>query len=98
VTPSDIQQWVVQLSSDCRLSAGDRALIPVILEDESEDVACARLGLDRAALERGLRRIVKKCRVRNTDRLARNLLRDALLFSRAETSEWIDSPKLRAAV
>lgn len=98
VTPSDIQQWVTRLSSDCRLSAGDRALIPLILEDESEEGACERLGLDRAALERGLRRIVKKCRVRNTDRLARNLLRDALLFSRQETSEWIDSPKFRAAV
>ncbi len=98
VTSGDMQQWVARLSSDRHLSAGDRALIPVILERESIELACHRLGMDRSALERGLRRIVKKCRVRNTDRLARNLWRDALLFSRADTSDWVDSPKMAAAV
>ena len=98
VTSADMQLWVARLSSDRRLSAGDRALIPLILETESPELACHRLGIDRGALERGLRRIVKKCRVRNTDRLARNLWRDALLFSREDASEWIDSPKMSAAV
>jgi len=98
VRANDMRAWVAQLASDRRLSAGDRALIPVVLDHETPEMACARLGLDRAALERGLRRIVKKCGVRNTDRLARNLWRDALLFSRPEMGDWLASPKLSAAV
>jgi len=95
---NDVKLWVARLSSDRRLSAGDRALIPLVLDHETPEVACHRLGLDRAALDRGLRRIVKKCGVRNTDRLARNLWRDALLFSRPGAGDWLESPKLSAAV
>ncbi len=98
VTSSDMQQWVTRLAVDRKLSAGDRALIPVILEAESPEGACMRLGIDRSALERGLRRIVKKCRVRNTDRLARNLFRDALLYSRRDTAEWVATSKTLAAI
>ena len=55
------------------------ALFPLLLERETPEALCARLNIDEAALSRGLRRLVKKCRVRNTDRLAKNLMRDALL-------------------
>lgn len=98
LTAEDMRQWVARLSIDHRLSAGDSALIPLILDAESPELACLRLGIDRGTLQRGLRRIVKKCRVRNTDRLARNLLRDALLFSREGGNEWMESPKQAAAV
>jgi hypothetical protein len=97
VTQRDLSEWIEHLAVERRLSAGDRALIPVVLGNESVEQACDRLGLDRAAIERGLRRMVKKCRVRNADRLARNLLRDALLFSRQETSEWIEPTSSWAA-
>ncbi len=72
--------WIEHLASAHKLNGTDVALFPVVLDRETPDQLCARLNMDRAALSRGLRRLVKKCRVRNTDRLAKNLMRDALLF------------------
>jgi hypothetical protein len=53
--------------------------------------------VDEVTLQRSLRRLVKKCKVRNTDRLAKNLMRDALLFSRKSTAEFIEPLSARAA-
>jgi hypothetical protein len=71
--------------------------MPLVLEEETAEAACLRLGVDDATLQRSLRRLVKKCRVRNTDRLAKNIMRDALLFSRELTAELIEPMAARAA-
>lgn len=79
---SDVQvgAFIEQLASTHKLSGSDVALFSVVLDRETPEAVCARLNIDQAALSRGLRRLVKKCRVRNTDRLAKNVMRDALLF------------------
>jgi hypothetical protein len=78
---SDLQMgaWIERLASEHKLSGNDIALFPLVLDRETPEALCARLNIDRDALSRGLRRLVKKCRVRNTDRLAKNVMRDALL-------------------
>lgn len=84
---SDLQvgAWIERLASQHKLSGNDVALFPLVLERETPEALCARLNIDQEALSRGLRRLVKKCRVRNTDRLAKNLMRDALLFGSEQT-------------
>ena len=79
---SDVQvgNWIEHLTHEHKLSGRDVALFSVVLDRETPDALCARLNIDSDTLSRGLRRLVKKCRVRNTDRLAKNLMRDALLF------------------
>jgi len=77
--------WIDHLASAHKLSGSDVALFSVVLDRETPDALCARLNIDQATLSRGLRRLVKKCRVRNTDRLAKNLMRDALLFGTGAT-------------
>lgn len=80
---SDLQMgaWIDHLASEHKLSGNDVALFPLVLDRETPEALCARLNIDQAALSRGLRRLVKKCRMRNTDRLAKNVMRDALLFN-----------------
>lgn len=87
---SDTQMgaWIERLASEHKLSGNDLALFPLVLERETPEALCARLNIDQAALSRGLRRLVKKCRVRNTDRLAKNVMRDALLSSALSTSAF----------
>jgi hypothetical protein len=80
LTDVQVGAFIEQLASAHKLNGSDLELFSVVLDRESPDALCARLNIDRAALSRGLRRLVKKCRVRNTDRLAKNLMRDALLF------------------
>lgn len=85
-----LHEWVAQLSAERRLTRADVALLPYVLGEEDANAICARLGFDRAQLTRGLRRLVKKCRVRNTDRLARNLMRDSYLFGSTFTKQLIE--------
>jgi DNA-binding NarL/FixJ family response regulator len=92
-----MQTWIKEMASECRLTRRDLALMPLVLDAETPEQTRARLGMDQAGLERSLRRLVKKCRVRNTDRLAKNLMRDALLFSREHTSHLIEPSTDRAA-
>lgn len=87
---SDLQMqiWIERLASEHKLSGNDLALFPLVLDRETPEALCARLNIDQEALSRGLRRLVKKCRVRNTDRLAKNVMRDALLFSSLSTAGY----------
>jgi hypothetical protein len=77
----EVATWIGHLATEHKLSGNDIALFPLVLDRETPEALCARLNIDREALSRGLRRLVKKCRVRNTDRLAKNLMRDALLLT-----------------
>jgi hypothetical protein len=93
----NMRAWIEEVAGECRLTRRDLALMPLVLEEETFEATCARLGIDEPTLTRALRRLVKKCRVRNTDRLAKNLMRDALLFSRASTIALIEPLSARAA-
>ncbi len=93
----NMRAWIAEMAEECRLTQRDVALLPLVLEEETPEATCARLGLDEAGLQRSLRRLVKKCRVRNTDRLAKNMMRDALLFSRKHTIDLIEPMANRAA-
>jgi hypothetical protein len=88
---SDLQMdvWIERLATEHKLSGNDLALFPLVLDRETPEALCARLNIDQAALTRGLRRLVKKCRVRNTDRLAKNVMRDALLFSSQSGASYV---------
>jgi hypothetical protein len=88
-----VSMWIQRFAVENRLTRGDVALLPLVLGDEESEDVCERLGYDRAQLTRALRRLVKKCRVRNTDRLARNLMRDAYLFRSDLTAELIEAPQ-----
>jgi|GEM_PF-6912478 len=92
-----MRAWIEEMAGECRLTRRDVALMPLVLEAETPDATRARLGLDEATLQRSLRRLVKKCKVRNTDRLAKNMMRDALLFSRELTVDLIEPLAVRAA-
>ena len=88
--------WIVRFAEENRLTRGDVALLPLVLGEEEPEDVCMRLGYDRGQLTRALRRLVKKCRVRNTDRLARNLMRDAYLF-RSELTLGLIEPARAAS-
>jgi hypothetical protein len=93
VSRSAVKQWIAHLAVEMRLSRADLHLMPFVLGEEDEAAACLRLDMDRATLERGLRRLIKKCRVRNLDRLARNIMRDAYLIGSDITAELIEPPQ-----
>jgi hypothetical protein len=71
-----------QLRVQYQLNGRDVALVPMLLEAESELAAKRRLGMDSEALQRSVRRLVRKCHMRNPERLANSVLRDALFFAR----------------
>ena len=84
VSDREVEAWIERLASEHKLSGNDVALFPLLLDRETPESLCARLNIDEAALTRGLRRLVKKCRVRNIDRLAKNVMRDALLMASSQ--------------
>ena len=91
VSDAQVGCWIEHLTSEHKLSGNDVALFPLVLDRETPQALCARLNIDSDALSRGLRRLVKKCRVRNTDRLAKNLMRDALLFGTPGASRGLSA-------
>jgi hypothetical protein len=91
LTDLQMSVWIQRLAGEHKLSGNDVALFPLVLDRETPEALCARLNIDQAALSRGLRRLVKKCRVRNTDRLAKNVMRDALLFSSQISAGYVST-------
>jgi hypothetical protein len=79
-----VESWLRELARGRRLTARDLALMPLVLEAETPEAACARLGVDSPTLGRAVRRLLKKCRMRSADRLAASLMRGALLFRSQE--------------
>jgi DNA-binding NarL/FixJ family response regulator len=71
-----------QLRAQYQLNGRDVALFPMLLDTESEPQVRERLGMDEEALQRSVRRLVRKCHMRNPERLANSVVRDALLFAR----------------
>lgn len=88
LSSAQVDAWIEHLTLAHKLNGTDIALFPLLLERETKEEVCARLRIDQDTLSRDLRRLVKKCRVRNTDRLAKNLMRDALLLGNASQSTY----------
>lgn len=90
VPTANVTAYIDQLASAHRLSGKEVSLFGVVLENETPEQACARLGLDQAVFSRTMRRLLKKCHMRSQDRLAKNVMRDALLSTRALTIGLIE--------
>jgi len=90
VPTASVTAYIDQLASVHRLSGKEVSLFGVVLENETPEQACQRLGLDEAVFSRTMRRLLKKCHMRSQDRLAKNVMRDALLSTRALTAGLIE--------
>lgn len=86
VPTASVAAYIDQLASTHRLSGKEVSLFGVVLENETREQACERLGLDAVVYSRTMRRLLKKCHMRSQDRLAKNVMRDALLSTRALTA------------
>jgi hypothetical protein len=96
VSSAQVGAWIEHLTLAHKLDGSDIALFPLLLERETKEQVCARLHIDQETLTRDLRRLVKKCRVRNTDRLAKNLMRDALLLGTSAGRAYAEEQRASA--
>lgn len=72
---------IEHLRTQYSLSGNDLALVPMLLDAESETDLRHRLGVDADTLARSVKRLVRKCHMRNPERLANSVVRDALVFA-----------------
>lgn len=92
-----VAAYIDQLASAHRLNGKEISLFPVVLEDETPEQACLRLGLDEVVFTRTMRRLLRKCHMRNADRLAKSVLRDALLSTTPQTACLVEPFARQAA-
>jgi hypothetical protein len=81
-----VTAYIDQLASAHRLNGKEVSLFPVVLDNETPEQACERLGLDEVVFSRTMRRLLRKCHMRSADRLAKSVLRDALLSTTPHTA------------
>jgi hypothetical protein len=81
-----VTAYIGQLASAHRLNGKEISLFPVVLDNETAEQACERLGLDEVVFSRTMRRLLRKCHMRSADRLAKSVLRDALLSTTPYTA------------
>ncbi|MET0339973.1 MAG: hypothetical protein ABW252_03190 [Polyangiales bacterium] len=96
LSSAQVGAWIEHLALAHKLDGTDIGLFPLLLERETKEQVCARLSIDQETLTRDLRRLVKKCRVRNTDRLAKNLMRDALLLGSTAGRAYVEEQRASA--
>jgi hypothetical protein len=85
-----VAAYIDQLASAHRLNGKEVSLFSVVLDNETPQQACARLGLDEVVFSRTMRRLLKKCHMRSADRLAKSVMRDALLSASSLTASLIE--------
>ena len=85
-----VAAYIDQLASAHRLNGKEISLFGVVLENETAEQACERLGLDEAVFSRTMRRLLRKCHMRSADRLAKSVLRDALLSTTPLTACMVE--------
>jgi hypothetical protein len=91
-----VDAYIDQLASAHRLSGKEISLFSVVLDNETAEEACQRLGFDEAVFSRTMRRLLKKCHMRSKERLAKSVMRDALLSTRTITASLVE-PLSKAA-
>lgn len=87
---ASVTACIDQLAFAHRLSGKEVSLFGVVLDNETPEQACQRLGLDQAVFSRTMRRLLKKCHMRSQDRLAKYVMRDALLSTRPSTASLVE--------
>jgi hypothetical protein len=85
-----VEAYIDLLASAHRLNGKEVSLFPVVLESETQAQACERLGLDDVVFSRTMRRLLRKCHMRSADRLAKSVLRDALLSTTPLTAGLVE--------
>jgi DNA-binding NarL/FixJ family response regulator len=90
VPTASVNAYIDQLASAHKLSGREVSLFSVVLENETVEAACARLGLNDEVFTRTMRRLLKKCHMRSRDRLAKSVMRDALLSTSALTAPLVE--------
>lgn len=80
LTKSQLEQYLEELQHRKGLAERHVALVPHVLGEETAEQAKRRLGLDDDAFARNLRGLLKKCRTRSAEGLAKTVMREALLF------------------
>jgi FixJ family two-component response regulator len=87
---ASVNAYIDHLASAHRLSRKEVSLFSVVLENETAEQACARLGFDELVFSRTMRRLLKKCHMRSADRLAKSVMRDALLSCNTLTASMVE--------
>jgi hypothetical protein len=87
---ASVTAYIDHLASAHRLSHKEVSLFSVVLENETAEQACERLGFDQAVFLRTMRRLLKKCHMRSADRLAKSVMRDALLSTNTLTASMVE--------
>jgi DNA-binding NarL/FixJ family response regulator len=77
-----IAAWVAQRACTYKLTARDLQLVPYVLGNESRAQLMRRLRITDKALKTQVRSLLRKCRARTIDALAKTVLREALLMER----------------
>lgn len=79
--PDDrVAAWVDELAREKQLSSREVQLLAYALGSESRDLVLRRLGITENTLKSQVKALLKKCNARSMDDLAKNILRDALVF------------------
>ena len=87
---ASVNAYIDRLASTHGLNGNEVSLFSVVLENETQEQACARLGLDDEVFSRTMRRLLKKCHMRSADRLAKSVMRDALLSASSLTAPLVE--------
>jgi hypothetical protein len=87
---ASVSAYIDHLASAHRLNHKEVSLFSVVLENETAEQACARLGFDETVFLRTMRRLLKKCHMRSADRLAKSVMRDALLSTNSLTASMVE--------
>ena len=81
VSRPQMEEYLEELSHRKGLAERHVALVPYVLGEETAEQARERLQMDEDAFARALRGLLRKCRTRSAEGLAKNLMREALIFS-----------------
>lgn len=90
LSTASVTAYIGHLASAHRLSHKEVSLFSVVLDNETVEQACERLGLDEVVFSRTMRRLLKKCHMRSADRLAKSVMRDALLSTNTLTASMVE--------
>jgi len=92
-----VSAWVDELSKRQGLTAREVQLMAYALGNEPRGQVMRRLGITENTLKTQVRALLRKCGARSMDELAKNVLRDALLFDVGRQEDMSDSGEYRIA-
>jgi DNA-binding NarL/FixJ family response regulator len=81
-----VAAWVDELAREKQLSSREVQLLAYALGSDSRELVLRRLGITENTLKSQVKALLKKCRARSMDDLAKSVLRDALVFDNRRDS------------